>query len=82
MTSSGAPRSCKNAVALWLAVLKHTKACVPAAWPQLLPPLRGAAAAARSAGGEEMERAAAGYEAEVAALIAELAPKCADVEGG
>ena len=76
MMMSGADRSRANALPLWRAVLAALRPCVPAHWPQLLPPLRSAAAAAAAAGDES---AASAFRAEYERVLGVLNPTCPDV---
>lgn len=79
MNLSGAQRSQANAWPLWKQVLGALRPCVPPAWPQLLPALRGAATSAAAAGDTA---AAEAYRAEVASVLAVLRPGCDDVRDG
>ena len=76
MMSSGAQRSQANALPLWKAVLEATRPCVPDAWPALLEPLRGAAAAASAAGDSTQSEH---YAAEAERVLTVLNPRCRDV---
>jgi len=78
MAASGAERSCRNSLPLWREVLAATGACLPSAWPQLLPLLRGARDAAAAAGDEFAREEFAREHARVSGV---LCLACDDLAG-